>query len=126
MRCVELRHVGVGAARGARTPLSPCTHSRLRTQWKGAISNEANRGTLLKSYDIPLGLSVLGKAGYAYIPGSHARSNAGAVYFRGRWVYFSMVLNWDAPEGDDAADRQSILRCNSQVDALSQTHLRDC
>ena len=26
----------------------------------------------------------------------HARSIAGAVYFPNRWIYFSMVLNWDA------------------------------
>ena len=49
----------------------------------------------------PLGLSVFGKAGYADTPGAHARSIAGAVYFPNRWVYFSMVLNWDAEQGDD-------------------------
>jgi beta-lactamase class A len=49
----------------------------------------------------PLGLSVFGKAGYADIKGAHARSIAGAVYFPNRWIYFSMVLNWDAEEADD-------------------------
>jgi beta-lactamase class A len=49
----------------------------------------------------PLGLSVFGKAGYADLPGAHARSIAGAVYFPNRWVYFSMVMNWDAEEEDD-------------------------
>ena len=49
----------------------------------------------------PLGLSVFGKAGYADIPDAHARSIAGAVYFPNRWVYFSMVLNWDAEQADD-------------------------
>jgi beta-lactamase class A len=49
----------------------------------------------------PLGLSVLGKAGYADVPGAHARSIAGAVYFPNRWVYFSMVLNWDAEQAED-------------------------
>jgi len=72
----------------------------------------------------PLGLSVLGKAGYADIPDAHARSIAGAVYFPDRWVYFSMVLNWDAEQVDDpetvkafyAAIHKSILllqRCLS-------------
>jgi beta-lactamase class A len=51
----------------------------------------------------PLGLSVFGKAGYADIPDSHARSIAGAVYFPDRWVYFSMVLNWDAEQAVDPA-----------------------
>jgi beta-lactamase class A len=49
----------------------------------------------------PLGLSVFGKAGYADVPDAHVRSIAGAVYFPHRWVYFSMVLNWDAPQADD-------------------------
>ena len=49
----------------------------------------------------PLGLSVFGKAGYADVEGAHARSIAGAVYFPNRWVYFSMMLNWDAEEADD-------------------------
>jgi beta-lactamase class A len=51
----------------------------------------------------PLGLSVFGKAGYADIPEEHARSIAGAVYFPNRWVYFSMVLNWDAEQAEDPA-----------------------
>lgn len=49
----------------------------------------------------PLGMSVFGKAGYADGPGTHARSIAGGVYFPDRWVYFSMILNWDAAEGED-------------------------
>jgi beta-lactamase class A len=49
----------------------------------------------------PLGLSVFGKAGYVDIAGAHARSIAGAVYFPNRWVYFSMILNWDAEQADD-------------------------
>ena len=49
----------------------------------------------------PLGLSVFGKAGYADITDAHARSIAGAVYFPNRWVYFSMVLNWDAEQAND-------------------------
>jgi beta-lactamase class A len=65
----------------------------------------------------PLGMSVFGKAGYADIPDEHARSIAGAVYFPDRWVYFSMVLNWDAEQAEDpitakafyAAIRKSIV-----------------
>jgi beta-lactamase class A len=65
----------------------------------------------------PLGMSVFGKAGYADIPNEHARSIAGAVYFADRWVYFSMVLNWDAEQAEDpitvkafyAAIRKSIV-----------------
>jgi beta-lactamase class A len=49
----------------------------------------------------PLGISAFGKAGYADLDGSHARSIAGGMYFPNRWVYFSFILNWDAPEGSD-------------------------
>jgi beta-lactamase class A len=49
----------------------------------------------------PLGISTFGKAGYADIPGSHARSIAGGLYFPDRWVYFSFVINWDAEELND-------------------------
>ena len=49
----------------------------------------------------PLGVNAFGKAGYADVAGAHARSIAGGVYFPDRWVYFSIVLNWDAPEADD-------------------------
>ncbi len=73
----------------------------------------------------PLGLSVLGKAGYADIPGSHARSIAGAVYFPDRWVYFSMVLNWDAPEGDDPQTEKAFYRAIHKSIALLQAHLGD-
>jgi beta-lactamase class A len=58
----------------------------------------------------PLGLSVFGKAGYADIPDQHARSIAGAVYFPNRWVYFSMVLNWDAEQAEDAETVKAFYR----------------
>lgn len=71
----------------------------------------------------PLGVSVFGKAGYADIGGAHARSIAGAVYFPDRWVYFSMVLNWDAAEAEDpetveafyGAIRKSIVLIQQQL-----------
>jgi beta-lactamase class A len=75
----------------------------------------------------PLGLSVLGKAGYADTAGAHARSIAGAVYFPNRWVYFSMVLNWDAADAEDpetvaafyGAIRKSILLIRQQLGGAS-------
>lgn len=71
----------------------------------------------------PLGVSVLGKAGYADTAGAHARSIAGAVYFPDRWVYFSIVLNWDAAEAEDpetveafyGAIRKSIVLMQQQL-----------
>jgi beta-lactamase class A len=71
----------------------------------------------------PLGLSVLGKAGYADIAGSHARSIAGAVYFPDRWVYFSMVLNWDADEDKDPKTVAAFYRAIRSSIALLQKRL---
>jgi beta-lactamase class A len=56
----------------------------------------------------PLGISTFGKAGYADISGSHARSIAGGLYFPKRWVYFSFVLNWDAEELEGATTAEAF------------------
>jgi beta-lactamase class A len=73
----------------------------------------------------PLGLSVFGKAGYTDIPGSHARSIAGGVYFPNRWVYFSMVLNWDAEEADDGETVKAFYGAIHKAIVLLQHRLRD-
>jgi hypothetical protein len=33
--------------------------------------------------------------------GEHGRCIAGGIYFPDRWVYFAMILNWDAAEQND-------------------------
>jgi beta-lactamase class A len=71
----------------------------------------------------PLGLSVFGKAGYADITGAHARSIAGAVYFPKRWVYFSMVLNWDAEQADDPETVKAFYRAIHKSIVLLQRGL---
>jgi beta-lactamase class A len=73
---------------------------------------------------LPLGVSAYAKSGNADIPGFHARSIAGAMFFSGRWVYFAFILNWYAESGDDPetvdqffnAIHQSLTRVK---DALS-------
>jgi hypothetical protein len=47
------------------------------------------------------GTSGFGKAGYTETAGSHRRSMAEGLYFPTCWVYFSLVLNWDAEELSD-------------------------
>ena len=49
----------------------------------------------------PLGVNAFGKAGYFDSPGQHARCIAGGMYLSNRWVYFAVILNWDAAEVDD-------------------------
>ncbi|HTF70285.1 MAG TPA: serine hydrolase [Edaphobacter sp.] len=82
-------------------------------------------GDITYLVQFPLGASVFGKAGYADIPGSHARSIAGAVYFPHRWVYFSMVLNWDASQGDDPQTVTAFFGAISKSMALLQRRLSD-
>jgi len=72
----------------------------------------------------PLGLSVFGKAGYADIPGAHARSIAGAVYFPNRWIHFSMILNWDAKEAEDPETVNAFYSAIHKSISLLQRHLR--
>jgi len=50
---------------------------------------------------VPLGVSGFAKTGYADFPGFHVRSNAGAMTFDGKWVYFAGVINWDTAELPD-------------------------
>jgi beta-lactamase class A len=71
----------------------------------------------------PLGLSVFGKAGYADIAGSHARSIAGAVYFPNRWIYFSAVLNWDAEQAADPETVDAFYRAIHKSIVLLQQNL---
>jgi beta-lactamase class A len=50
---------------------------------------------------VPFGTRGFAKTGYSDFPGFHARSNAGAVTFAGKWVYFASIINWDSPEQSD-------------------------
>ena len=50
---------------------------------------------------VPLGVSGFAKTGYADVPGFHIRSNAGAMTFGGKWVYYAGVINWDSAEPHD-------------------------
>jgi hypothetical protein len=66
---------------------------------------------------------VFGKAGYADIREAHARSIAGAVYFPNRWVYFAMVLNWDAEQADDPETVNAFYRAIHKSIVLLQQRL---
>lgn len=50
---------------------------------------------------LPLGVSAYAKSGNADVPGFHARSIAGGMYFAGHWVYFAFIINWTAAAGQD-------------------------
>ncbi|MGI8961420.1 MAG: serine hydrolase, partial [Bryobacteraceae bacterium] len=50
---------------------------------------------------LPLGVSAYAKSGNADLPGFHARSIAGGMFFSGRWVYFAFIINWYAANQED-------------------------
>jgi len=50
---------------------------------------------------VPLGVSAYAKSGNADIPGFHARSFAGGMFFGDRWAYFAFIINWDAASPED-------------------------
>jgi beta-lactamase class A len=70
----------------------------------------------------PLGISSFGKAGYADMPGFHARSIAGGLYFPNRWVYFSFVINWDSEEGSDPSTVEAFYSAIRQTAACLRDH----
>lgn len=70
---------------------------------------------------LPLGVSVYAKSGNADVPGFHARSIAGGMYFEGHWVYFAFILNWTAAAGqDDEAVSQFFSATHWTLGSLKQ------
>jgi beta-lactamase class A len=50
---------------------------------------------------LPLGLSAFCKGGSIDVPGFHCLCVPGGMYFNHRWVYFAIILNWDAKAETD-------------------------
>ena len=50
---------------------------------------------------VPLGVSALAKGGSIDVPGFHAVSAPGGLFFNNRWVFFCFTLNWPAPGDTD-------------------------
>jgi beta-lactamase class A len=49
----------------------------------------------------PLGVTAFAKGGSIDVAGHHALCLPGAMFFSDRWVYFSAIINWNAPELTD-------------------------
>ncbi len=73
----------------------------------------------------PLGMSVFGKAGYFDAPGYHGRCIAGGMYFPERWVYFAMILNWEAPAAQDPTTVEAYFGAVRSAIELVYDGLRD-
>ena len=50
---------------------------------------------------VPLGVSAFAKGGSIDVPGFHAVSVPGGLFFNNRWVFFCFTLNWPAPGDTD-------------------------
>lgn len=55
----------------------------------------------ISTVPLPLGVSAFAKGGSIDLNGYHALCLPGAMAFSGRWVYFSTIINWNAPEATD-------------------------
>jgi beta-lactamase class A len=55
----------------------------------------------ISSLPFPAGVSAFAKGGSIDLRGYHALCLPGAMFFSGRWVYFSAIINWNAPELTD-------------------------
>jgi beta-lactamase class A len=67
-------------------------------------------GDITDLVPFPLGPNVFGKAGYFDVDGQHARCVAGGMHFAGRWAYFAMIINWNAPDVNDPETVRAYFR----------------
>jgi beta-lactamase class A len=58
-------------------------------------------GDAIWKIPVPLGATACLKGGSIDIPGFHCVCVAGGMFFGGRWVYFSFILNWNAAAETD-------------------------
>ena len=58
-------------------------------------------GDVIGRLPFPLGVSAFAKGGSIDVPGYHALCVPGAMFFADRWVYFSTIINWNAPAAND-------------------------
>lgn len=64
---------------------------------------------------LPLGVSAYVKGGSIDVPGFHAVCVPGGMFFSGRWVYFTLTLNWDAPGETDLPTLIAFAAAGSQL-----------
>jgi beta-lactamase class A len=72
---------------------------------------------------VPLGASAFAKGGSIDVPGFHALCVPGAMTFSDRWVYFSIIVNWEAPAETDPTTVASIATATAKALAMVQQAL---
>jgi beta-lactamase class A len=71
----------------------------------------------------PMGVTAFAKGGSIDVIGYHALCIPGAMFFSGRWVYFSTVINWNAPELLDPATVLAFVAVVRQILQLVKDRL---
>jgi beta-lactamase class A len=67
---------------------------------------------------VPLGARACAKGGSIDIPGFHCVCVAGGMFFDGRWVYFTFIVNWDAAAETDPDTVVAFVNASGQALAL--------
>jgi beta-lactamase class A len=71
----------------------------------------------------PLGVTSFAKGGSIDVIGHHALCVPGALFFSGRWVYFSMIINWNAPGATDPDTVSAFVTVIRQILQLVKDRL---
>jgi beta-lactamase class A len=72
---------------------------------------------------LPLGVSAFAKGGSIDTPGFHAICAPGGMLFDGRWVFFSIAINWPSPLETDPKTVNVFLAAASRALQLVQSSL---
>ncbi len=76
------------------------------------------------TYLVPFPLAPVCLAKPAFdSPGQHARCIAGGMYFPDRWVYFVVILNWNAADVHDPATASAYFDALRKAIALLEDRL---
>jgi beta-lactamase class A len=71
----------------------------------------------------PLGVTGFAKGGSIDVPGYHALCLPGAMFFSGRWVYFSTTTNWNKPQNTDPDTTLAFVAVVRQILQLVKDRL---
>jgi beta-lactamase class A len=77
----------------------------------------------ISSVPFPLGVTAFAKGGSIDVVGYHALCVAGAMFFSDRWLYFSTIINWNAPEARDPATASRFVTAVRQILQLVKSGL---
>ncbi len=80
-------------------------------------------GDVISIVPFPPGASAFAKGGSIDVPGFHTLCVPGALFFSNRWVYFTMILNWDAAPESDPNTVTAFLSAGKQALALVKNAL---